>query len=190
MRWECSNRSSISCKRAVTTDIEIWTLIRTVTHTLIIPILALWQPVSWKHNEEHKWYIAGYANPDTRGYYTAATTEIRAALGNTEVVKRTLRRQRAKHLPQNPQSPQDLVVEDQWITTGGYDPHTVFIYDNGVDSPSRMNVFVTDEGLTHLACSDVSLRSCSISCMSFMHKTRGGRFRVWDLYICIGRTTT
>jgi len=40
------------------------------------------------------------------------TTEIRAALGNPELVKRTLRRERAKHLPPNPQSIQDLDLED------------------------------------------------------------------------------
>ena len=49
--------------------------------------------------------------------------------------------------PQNPKSLQDLVIEDQWITTGGDDPHNVLIYDKGVDASSRMVVIATDEGL-------------------------------------------
>ena len=44
-----------------------------------------------------------------------ATSEIRAALGNPEVVTRAVDQERAKHLPPNPQSLQDLIIGDQWI---------------------------------------------------------------------------
>ena len=59
-------------------------------------------------------------------YTTASAMEIRAALGNPKVVKRTLHWECRKHLPQNSQSLQDLVIEVQWITTGG----EVLIYDS------------------------------------------------------------
>ena len=45
-----------------------------------------------------------------------ATTEIRAALGNPEVVRCTLCWELFKHLPPNPQLLQDLIIGDQWIT--------------------------------------------------------------------------
>ena len=59
----------------------------------------------------------GVRNSGTPGT-ASGTAEIRAALGNPEVARRTLCRERAKQLPPNPQSHQDLIVQDRWIRTG------------------------------------------------------------------------
>ena len=80
-----------------------------------------------------------------------APIEVRAELGNPETIKRSLRREHAKHLPKNPNSVGDLVLEDVWTKTS--DGDQFMIYDNGVDSSNRMLVFGTDEGLHHLASS-------------------------------------
>ena len=76
---------------------------------------------------------------------------VRAELGNPETIKRSLRREHAKHLPKNPNSVGGLVLEDEWTKTS--DGDQFMIYDNGVDSSNRMLVFGTDEGLRHLASS-------------------------------------
>ena len=155
MRWECSNRVSFSCKGAVTTDIEIRTVKCTVPHSHDSnpdSVAACRLKSTMKNISGTSRGTPTQILVDTTA---TATTEIRAALGNPESVKRTLRRERAKYLPLNPQSLQDLVIENQWTTTGGDNPHNFLIYDNGAASLNRMIVFATDEGLTHLARSDV-----------------------------------
>ena len=75
----------------------------------------------------------------------------RAGLGNPETSKRSLDQERAKHLPKNPNSVRDLVLEDEWTKTSNGDH--LLVYDNGVDSSNWMLVFGTDDGLCHLASS-------------------------------------
>ena len=106
MRWQCSRSALFCCKRAATTDIGIQRLIHTVSHT----------------RDPNPDYVAAVRPCGTPVLIlvdnTPATTEIRAALDNPEVVKHTLCRERAKHLPPHPQSLQDLITGYQWITTG------------------------------------------------------------------------
>ena len=112
----------------------------TLSHTLKIPILT----VAARRLESMMKKISGtlWGMPrmilmDTKAL---ATTEIHDSLGNPKVVKRTLLQEHAKLLPPNLQSFQDWIIEDQWITTGGDDPQSLLIYDNGLDSPSHMTV--------------------------------------------------
>ena len=83
---------------------------------------------------------------------TDVPVDVHAALGNPDTVKRSLRRERAKHMPKNPASLSELMLDGEWTTTVDGDPFV--IYDNGVDSSARMLVFGTDLGLRHLASSD------------------------------------
>ena len=83
---------------------------------------------------------------------TDVPVDVRAALSNPDTVKRSLRRERAKHMPKNPASLSELMLDGEWTTTVDGDPFV--IYDNGVDSSARMLVFGTDVGLRHLASSD------------------------------------
>ena len=50
-----------------------------------------------------------------------ATAHIRAEIGHQYAVKRTIRREKAKHLPKSPVSLSDLEVTGEWTTTGGVD---------------------------------------------------------------------
>jgi len=77
---------------------------------------------------------------------------VRADLGNPEHIKRSLRRERSKHMPKKPTSLHDLTLDDEWTTSS--DGDRFLIYDNGVDSSDRMLVFGTDDGLSHLASSE------------------------------------
>lgn len=83
---------------------------------------------------------------------TDTPIDIRVELGNPETVKRSLRRERAKHMPKNPTSLSELTLDGEWITTIDGDPF--LIYDNGVHSSARMLVFGTELGLRRLASSD------------------------------------
>lgn len=77
--------------------------------------------------------------------------EVRAAMGNLESTKRTIRRQRAKEHPLNPTTTADLIIPEAWTTTGTENEDRFLIYDNGQESESRMLVFGTDLALQHLA---------------------------------------
>jgi hypothetical protein len=107
------NREFFSCKGAVTTDIEIHTVIRTVPHTRDLNP----DSVSASRLKNTMKNIRGISRdtptPILVDTTATATAEIHAALGNPKVVKRTLHQERAKHLPPNPQSLQDLAFEDQ-----------------------------------------------------------------------------
>ena len=66
-----------------------------------------------------------------------------------------IRRKRAKHHPKNPASAGDLVIDDDWKTTGGTNPRRFLIDDSGRASSNRMLVFIADIALQHLARSNV-----------------------------------
>ena len=59
--------------------------------------------------------------------------------------------ERAKHHPKNPASAGDLVIDDDWKTTGGTNPRRFLIDDSGRASSNRMLVFAADIALQHLA---------------------------------------
>ena len=70
---------------------------------------------------------------------------------NPDSIKRSVRRQRAKHLQKNPESLLDLVVDEDWTKTRDVDKDSFVIYQKGVDSANRILVLATDAGLRHLA---------------------------------------
>ena len=69
-------------------------------------------------------------------------------------MKRTIRREKAKHLPKSPVSLSDLEVTGEWNTTGGVDKEDFLIHDSGPESASRILVFASQSALTHLASGD------------------------------------
>ena len=88
-------------------------------------------------------------------YHTQyATAHIRAEIGHQDAVKRTIRREKAKHLPKSPVSLSDLEVTGEWTTTGGVDKEDFLIHDSGPESASRILVFASQSALTHLASAD------------------------------------
>ena len=78
------------------------------------------------------------------------SVDVRAAMGVTASIKRSLRREKGKTAPPNPPSLQDLVMSDDWMTTGGTDPRPFLIYDSGARA-DRMLVFASEPALRHLA---------------------------------------
>ena len=69
-------------------------------------------------------------------------------------MKRTIRREKAKHLPKSPVSLSDLELTGEWTTTGGVDKEDFLIHDSGPESASRILVLASQSALTHLASAD------------------------------------
>ena len=98
-----------------------------------------------------------------------ATAHIRAEIGNQDVVKRTIRREKAKHLPTSTVSLSDLEVTSEWTTTGGVDKEDFLIHDSGPEPASRILVIASQSALTHLASADKWYMDGSSSCMLYEH---------------------
>ena len=80
--------------------------------------------------------------------------EVRAAVGNMDSVKRTIRRQKKGSMPKDPTSLRELVIPEEWTTTGEPDNYTFLIHDSGPESANRILVFGSEKGLRHLCRSN------------------------------------
>ena len=69
-------------------------------------------------------------------------------------MKRTIRHEKAKHLPKYPVSLSDLEVTGEWTTTCGVYKEDFLIHDSGPESSSRIRVFASQSALTNLASAD------------------------------------
>ena len=144
-------RVAFSCKAAITTDLEMKNVISSTPHTHDPHDTAVSATKLRTTERERAGSSRGTLTQLLTDITSDAPIEVRAELGNPETIKRSLRCERAKHLPKNPNSVGDLVLENEWTKTN--DGDQFMIYDNGVDSSNRMLVFGTDEGLRHLASS-------------------------------------
>lgn len=79
--------------------------------------------------------------------------DAKATLPDSETIKRTLRRQRAKHMPPDPKQLQNLIVSGDWALTADPVPTQFLLHDSGTDSDRRIMVFSTAEHLRVLAAS-------------------------------------
>ena len=74
---------------------------------------------------------------------------VRAECGNPDSIKRTIRRIQRKNLPKEPTALKDVVIEGEWTETA--DKEKFLIHDSGPTSHSRVIIFASKQGLTHLA---------------------------------------
>jgi len=80
--------------------------------------------------------------------------EVRVAAGDSESLKRTLRRHKRGNRPPEPATLADFELDDEWSTTGGSDPQNFLVHDTGAQSADRVVVFATAEALQHLGQSE------------------------------------
>ena len=76
--------------------------------------------------------------------------EVRAAIGKLDSVKRTIRRQKKGSMPKDPASLRELVLPEEWTTTGDPFNQPFLISDSVPESTNRILVFGTEQGLRHL----------------------------------------
>ena len=70
-----------------------------------------------------------------------------------ESCRRVIRRHKRGIVPPDPATTRDLVIADEWKTTGGPTPRPFLIHDSGPRSDDRVVVYATEEGLRLLASS-------------------------------------
>ena len=149
IRWECSQRSGLSCKGAISTNHDVDIVISTKEHNHdpspnTTSVVKLRQQI--KENSRVKKIKTNQILAEAM---LGATTDVRAAVGKPETIRRDIRRQ--KRGPKEPASLSDLKLEGDWTTTGGADPKPFLIHDSGPDATNRVLVFASQDGLRLLA---------------------------------------
>ena len=75
------------------------------------------------------------------------SNDVRAEIGKSDTLKRSIRRAQRGNLPKDPQTLGDLSTEGKWTETSG---RPFLIHDSGTVN-KRVVVFATDEALRHLS---------------------------------------
>ena len=131
----------------MTTDCQVARVIRTVEHDANLERVEATKIIaSMKKSAGTRRAKPAQLYADHTQY---ATAHIRAEIGHQDAVKRTIRREKAKHLPKSPVSLSDLEVTGKWTTTGGVDKEDFLIHDSGPESASRILVFASQSPRTH-----------------------------------------
>ena len=81
-------------------------------------------------------------------------SEAKRLLPCEEVIKRTLRNQKAKIYPPIPERLEDLQLTGEWITTDGIEPKPFMFFDNGPNACNRIIAFGSEESLRLLSSAD------------------------------------
>ena len=109
-----------------------------------------------KRREEMKCLaLSTVAGPSSiqAGVLMHANTEVKACIGTKEACSQTMARARKKSFPANPNNLNQLVIQNEFATTGGANPVRFLLHDNGAGNAinSRIVIFSSDANLRHLA---------------------------------------
>ncbi|XP_060867443.1 uncharacterized protein LOC132942809 [Metopolophium dirhodum] len=89
--------------------------------------------------------------------------DVRNKIGNTDSIRRTIRRARRKNVPEEPRSMQ-FVLPEKWKTTMGGESKEFLIYDS--ESENRMLIFATSRALTILSSASLWFMDGTFKCSS------------------------
>ena len=90
IRWECSQRKSFSCKGSVTTDITIENVMNSTSHHHADDDVKVQASKVKATMKDYATAIRGKPSQILADTAVAVSVEVRAALGDTESVKRTI----------------------------------------------------------------------------------------------------
>ena len=147
IRWECSRKNTLSCSGAITTNSAIFSTFNHCHDTDYSSIEAAKVRNKLKQTCH---VIRGSNSQILTGALQNCSSGARCAIGKVDTLKRNIRRHKRGGLPNEPQSLSQLVIQEEWTTTGGQGAEPFVIYDNGINATNRMLVFATECGLRHL----------------------------------------
>ncbi|KAL4113919.1 hypothetical protein QTP88_017471 [Uroleucon formosanum] len=132
--WWCSKRSSFKCMRELYTNVQKEDPVLKSDHNHFVDsekvdvekALCIMKEQSKSGlSKLLEVYAEGVAKLDG---------DIRSKMPVEDHVKRTLRNQRSKLNPIEPTSLDNLIIDDEWCTTGHPEYENLLIFDDGVDS--------------------------------------------------------
>ncbi|KAL8590500.1 hypothetical protein ACOMHN_010936 [Nucella lapillus] len=158
IRWECSQRKGLSCKGAITTDlnnedIQVSTMHSHEADPHAVEVVKLRGKIRTQSQQSAA--SGGHLTQILASALVETTDPVKARLSRMDTLKRSIRHQRRGALPKDPASLREIEIPHEWRTTGGPDPQPFLMHDSGSDSgPQRMIIFATDRKLRHLARAD------------------------------------
>lgn len=154
IRWQCTHQRSSGCKGALTTDDSFDNPRSFVSHNHLadrtgveVTKLRTTMKATARNSKARPNQILTQALLET-------SVQVRANIGNISTCKRDLQRQRRGCLPKDPTTRQDLVIPEEWTTTGEANPQPFLIHDTGPGERQRVLVYASEEQLRHLGRSD------------------------------------
>jgi len=154
IRWQCQHQRSSGCKGALSTDANYDNLRSHIRHNhaadrtgVEVTKLRATMKAQAKQSTSRPHQILTQSLVQT-------TDDVRANVGNLETCKRDLRRQRRGCLPKDPTSLRDLVIPEEWKSTGTANLRTFLVHDSGQDAGQRVVVYASEQQLRHLGQAD------------------------------------
>lgn len=148
LRWECSQRKSLSCNGKVVTDLEKMIVLTEISHVhpaLSGKVEAAKLKLDFKEKAKECRGSTGQLLVDG---IASSSQECRMSLGESGSLKRYIRRYVHEGRPKDPDSLEELIIDGDWKLTDG---ERFLIYDNGPNSNNRIIIFGTDICLKQLS---------------------------------------
>lgn len=146
--WRCEKSSSAKCSATIKTDLEMKNSSvdnEGHNHSGSIEKVAVTEArLVMKRMAES---TLDRPNQILAAVASQLPDEVSALLPAEDTCRRTLRSVRSKKRPNDPQTLDELIVENEWTMTTGPDPKTFLQLDNGTDADERLLVFATEESL-------------------------------------------
>ena len=147
IRWQCTKQRSEGCKGCVTTDINPFGNPRSFTPHRNHVSDNTRVEIS-KFRSEVKTAAKNTPGLNTQLLLVNSAENLSPQaiieMGNVESIKRDIRRQKRKTLPQEPQTLPDKVMQHPFTSTIGMNPQQFMIYDSGIQAGNnRMLIFAS-----------------------------------------------
>ena len=163
IQWACSQRNSLQCKGSLVTTIDMENPEVKHPHchdsnSTTVEVAKLRNQIksSSQISKEKSQSILS-------SKLSQAKNDVRAEVGRTESIKRSICRIQRGALPKEPKTLEELVIEGEWTKTSAADPMNFLVHDSGVGKRQRVIVFATDEVLRHLVLADTLGADCTFS---------------------------
>ena len=115
IRWECSQRVGLNCKGSVVTNLAVDSVLAETEHRHCADDLKIAVAKVKLSMKQQTTGSRGRPKQILADAYAAASTEVCAAAGRMESIKRNIRRQRHGALPKEPMRCQEFVLEGQFL---------------------------------------------------------------------------
>ncbi|KAL8614049.1 hypothetical protein ACOMHN_023284 [Nucella lapillus] len=137
IRWECSQRKGLSCKGAITTDLnnednQVSTMHSHEADPHAVEVVKLRGKIRTQSQQSAA--SGGRPTQILASALVETTDPVKARLSRMHTLKRSIRHQRRGALPKDPASLREIEIPHEWRITGGPDHQPFLMHDSGSDS--------------------------------------------------------
>jgi hypothetical protein len=154
-RWECSRRKALGCNGKITTNLEANEIMSRVKHNHESSNSMIEANEKKLEMKSIAYQSRGNTSQVLADSLEKMSEEGRLAMGNYDSIKRQIQRSRQTGRPKDPNSLEELIIPEEWTTTGEESKKPFLIYDNGHEEQNRIIIFSTQECMQLLSKSNI-----------------------------------